>query len=119
MHHRFAHWARAASNLVGSAHAFVVAALLIVLWLFSGPLFNFSDTWQLIINTSTTVITFLIVFLLQYAQNQDNRALHVKLDEILLAIKEADSTLIEIEQREENEVEAVRKRHHSIAHKSL
>src|SRR5262249_1733797 len=93
----FAHLAAKASAYVGSSWTFGMALLSIVVWGLSGPYFRYSDTWQLIINTATTVITFLIVFLIQNTQNRDARALHLKLDEVIRAIHGAHNDMINIE----------------------
>ncbi|PYJ90405.1 MAG: hypothetical protein DME71_06110 [Verrucomicrobia bacterium] len=83
--------------MLGSAWAFSGAMLVIIVWLLTGPIFQFSDTWQLIINTATTVITFLMVFLIQNTQNRDAKAMHLKLDEIIRALKSARNQLVDLE----------------------
>lgn len=93
------------STWVGSKWAFSSALFLIVLWLVSGPYFHYSDTWQLVINTATTIITFLIVFLIQNTQNRDARAIHLKLDEIIRSIHYADNGMIDIEKLSDDELE--------------
>ena len=93
----FRSFAHHSSNLLGSAWAFCGAVLVIVLWLVTGPAFNFSDTWQLIINTATTVITFLMVFLIQNTQNRDAKAVHLKLDELIRAVEGARNQLVDLE----------------------
>src|SRR6058998_1643139 len=90
-------FARRSSMMLGSAWAFTGAVLVIVVWLITGPTFHFSDTWQLIINTATTVITFLMVFLIQNTQNRDAKAVHLKLDEIIRALKGARNQLVDLE----------------------
>ena len=90
-------FARRCSIMLGSAWAFGGAVLVIVVWLITGPTFHFSDTWQLIINTATTVITFLMVFLIQNTQNRDAKAMHLKLDELIRAIKGARNRLVDLE----------------------
>jgi low affinity Fe/Cu permease len=90
-------WSRAATDWTGSSWAFGVAALVIVVWLVTGPLFHFSDTWQLVINTGTTVVTFLMVFLIQRTQNKDALAVHLKLNELVAAIHGASNRLIDVE----------------------
>ena len=92
--HSFASWA---SHIVGSKWAFTFATLLILVWGVSGPFFHYSDTWQLVVNTATTVVTFLIVFLIQNSQNRDARAIHLKLDEIIHALRTARNEMINIE----------------------
>jgi low affinity Fe/Cu permease len=86
-----------ASHIVGSKWAFTFATLLVVVWALSGPFFHYSDTWQLVVNTATTVVTFLIVFLIQNTQNLDARAIHLKLDEIIHALGKAHNEMISIE----------------------
>ena len=87
MHSLFRKFAHRTSAIVGSPWAFIIAVSVIVIWGVSGPIFHFSDTWQLIINTSTTIITFLMVFLIQNTQNRDATAIHLKLDELLRGVK--------------------------------
>jgi low affinity Fe/Cu permease len=99
---RFARWAQ---TWTGSSAAFGLAVGAVVLWAATGPLFHYSDTWQLVINTSTTIVTFWMVFLIQRAQNNDSRALHMKLDEIIAALKGASSRLIKVEQLPEAELD--------------
>lgn len=93
MKEQFRRFATASASASGSPVAFLLAVLLVAGWLLSGPLFGFSDTWQLVINTTTTIITFLMVFLIQYAQNRESKALHLKVDEMLRAIPEARTEL--------------------------
>jgi low affinity Fe/Cu permease len=90
-------FAQRAAVLLGSAWAFCGAVLVIVVWLVTGPAFHFSDTWQLIINTATTVVTFLMVFLIQNTQNRDAKAMHLKLDELIRAVKGARNQLVDLE----------------------
>jgi low affinity Fe/Cu permease len=90
-------FARRSSSILGSAWAFAGAVLVILVWLLTGPTFHFSDTWQLIINTGTTIVTFLMVFLIQNTQNRDSKAMHLKLDEIIRAIKDARNELVDLE----------------------
>jgi len=98
----------------GSSAAFLLAVGVVVVWLLTGPLFGYSDTWQLFINTGTTVITFWMVFLIQRAQNNDSRALHMKLDEIIAALKGASNRLIKVEDLTEEELKALQKRFHLL-----
>jgi low affinity Fe/Cu permease len=93
------------SYLMGTPWAFAVAAIIILLWLLSGPVFKYSDTWQLIINTGTTIITFLMVFLIQSTQNRDARALHLKLDELIRATKDARNSLLDLEAMTDEEMD--------------
>jgi low affinity Fe/Cu permease len=90
---------------MGSASAFIIAALACVLWAISGPIFHYSDTWQLVINTAMTVLTFLAVFLIQHSQNRDGRAIQLKLDEIIRSTKAASNRLIDLEHGTEEEFE--------------
>ena len=90
-------FARRSSIILGSAWAFAGAVLVILVWILTGPTFHFSDTWQLIINTATTIVTFLMVFLIQNTQNRDAKAMHLKLDEIIRAIKDARDELVDLE----------------------
>ncbi|AIE87061.1 low affinity iron permease family protein [Fimbriimonas ginsengisoli] len=97
MNEKFSRIARWASNIAGSAPAFAACVLLIVVWAAFGPVFHYSDTWQLVINTSTTIITFLMVFLIQNAQNRDAKAIHLKLDELIRAQSGARNKMIDLE----------------------
>ena len=97
MNERFGHIARMISVAAGSAYAFLGAVLAIVIWAVVGPHFHYSDTWQLVINTGTTIITFLMVFLIQNAQNRDATALHLKLDELIRATEGARNKLIDLD----------------------
>jgi low affinity Fe/Cu permease len=97
------------AGLVGSAWAFLLAVLIVAVWAVSGPIFRFSDTWQLVINTGTTIVTFLMVFLIQNTQNRDAKAMHVKLDELIRAVEGARERLMDIEERPEREIEDERK----------
>src|SRR2546421_10936264 len=90
-------FARRSSTILGSAWAFAVAILIIVVWGITGPTFHYSDTWQLIINTGTTIVTFLMVFLIQNTQNRDAKAVHLKLDEVIRALKGARNELVDLE----------------------
>jgi len=97
-------FARRSAILLGSAWAFAGAAFVILVWLLTGPTFHFSDTWQLIINTATTIITFLMVFLIQNTQNRDAKAMHLKLDEIIRALKKARNELVDLEDLSDDEL---------------
>jgi len=90
-------FAKNSSRMLGSAWAFATAILIILIWGLTGPMFNYSDTWQLIINTGTTIVTFLMVFLIQNTQNRDAKAVHLKLDELIRALKNARNELIDLE----------------------
>ena len=105
----FRRFARSISEVVGRSYSFVIAVLVLVLWAATGPAFHFSDTWQLVINTGTTIVTFLMVFLIQNTQNRDAHAIHLKLDELIRSSPAADDHLVQIERAEEKElVERVR-----------
>lgn len=101
----FGRIARRAAHLAGTAWAFLLAFLLVVTWAITGPLFHFSATWQLVINTGTTIITFLMVFLIQSSQNRDSAAMQLKLDELLRAVNGAHNSLISLESSTEEEIE--------------
>jgi low affinity Fe/Cu permease len=105
---RFARLARDTARLSGRPVTFILAAGVILAWLLTGPLFHYSDTWQLVINTATTIITFLMVFLIQNTQNRDTEALQVKLDELLRAHAGAHNALMDLEELEEKELDAIR-----------
>lgn len=98
-----------ATRATGSSMAFVLAVSVVLLWLLTGPLFGFSDTWQLVINTGTTIVTFLMVFLIQRAQNKDALAIHLKLNEIVAALEGASNRLIDVEDLSEAEIVALQK----------
>src|SRR5438067_13604258 len=100
-------FARRSSAVLGSAWVFALAILIIVVWGVTGPTFHFSDTWQLIINTGTTIVTFLMVFLIQNTQNRDAKAVHLKLDEILRANRRARNTLVDLESMNDEELQAL------------
>ena len=97
-------FARRSAVMLGSAWAFSGAVLVILIWILTGPTFHFSDTWQLIINTATTVITFLMVFLIQNTQNHDAKAMHLKLDELIRALKGARNQLVDLEHLSDDEL---------------
>ena len=97
-------FARRSSVLLGSAGAFAGAMLVILVWILTGPTFHFSDTWQLIINTGTTIVTFLMVFLIQNTQNRDGKAMQLKLDEIIRALKKARNELVDVEDLSDEEL---------------
>jgi len=98
---------RRVSEWVGSSWAFGIAFGAVLAWAVSGPLFHYSDTWQLIINTSTTVVTFLVVFLLQRSQNKDSKAIHIKLNEIVAVLEGASNRLIDVEDLTEDELQTL------------
>jgi low affinity Fe/Cu permease len=100
----FHKFASKTSSTVGSPMAFVIAVAIIIVWAATGPIFHFSDTWQLVINTSTTIITFLIVFLIQHTQNRDAKAIHLKLDELIRSIDKARNSLVDLEDLSDDEL---------------
>lgn len=104
MYHTFRKFSQWISERVGSPWAFVTAVVLIIIWAVSGPFFDYSEKWQLIVNTGTTILTFLMVFLIQNTQNRDGRAIQLKLDELIKAIDPARNALIDIEDMEDSEL---------------
>jgi low affinity Fe/Cu permease len=111
----FTRFARATSHAAGRPATFAVAALIIVIWAATGPLFHFSDTWQLVINTGTTVITFLMVFLIQNTQNRDSEAVHLKLDELIRALEGAHNALLDLENLDDKELDKIRETYAQLA----
>mgnify|MGYP001552949779 CR=1 FL=1 len=109
---RFANWATIAT---GSSAAFIIAASVILLWIITGPIFNYSDTWQLIINTGTTIVTFLMVFLIQKSQNKDSKAIHLKLNELLASHQGASNRMVNLEELTEEELDQLHKFYVSLA----
>lgn len=103
---RFANWA---TNATGSSAAFILALLVIIVWAVTGPVFKYSDTWQLVINTGTTIVTFLMVFLIQKTQNKDSKAIHLKLNEILASHEGASNRMVDIEDLTEEELDRLHK----------
>ena len=104
MNEFFRKFSSVTSDVVGSSWAFILAVLVIIVWATSGPAFNYSDTWQLVINTGTTIITFLMVFLIQNTQNRDAKALHLKLDELLRAVEGARTSMANLENLPDEEL---------------
>jgi low affinity Fe/Cu permease len=117
MYHRsvFAQFAKWAAHAMGHPQAFGLALLLIVGWALTGPLFGFSDTWQLVINTSTTIVTFMMVFLIQNTQNRDSAAMQLKLDELIRAMHGAHNTLLDLEELGEEDLERLRTAYEELA----
>lgn len=109
---RFVRWS---SRAAGSPYAFTAAVAVVALWIVTGPVFGFSDTWQLVINTGTTIVTFLMVFAIQASQNRDSEAIQVKLDELIRSIEGARNTLLDLEELEEVEIERLRNKYRELA----
>jgi low affinity Fe/Cu permease len=114
----FARFAKRTAHATGHPLAFVLAVLLIAVWLVTGPLFRFSDTWQLVINTGTTIVTFLMVFLIQNTQNRDSAAVQLKLDELIRAAAGAHNALLDLEELAEGDVERLRGRYQEMARRA-
>jgi low affinity Fe/Cu permease len=114
----FTIFAKTTSRATGRPSAFVVASAIIVVWVVTGPLFHFSDTWQLVINTGTTIVTFLMVFLIQNTQNRDSEAMQIKLDEIIRAIDGAHNALLDLEELEEHQLDRIRLNYSKLAKKA-
>jgi low affinity Fe/Cu permease len=117
MNELFRLFAQKTSQVVGSSWSFILAVLIIIAWAVTGPVFHYSDTWQLVINTGTTIITFLMVFLIQNTQNRDAKALHLKLDELLRGVKGARTGLVNLEQLSDADLESLQKEFERL-HKS-
>jgi len=114
----FARFSARSSSFVGSRWAFSVAILVVLVWGVTGPIFHYSDTWQLIINTGTTIVTFLIVFLIQNTQNRDARAINLKLDELIHAIDKAHNNMIDIEHLSDAELDKLAAKYESVRSES-
>ena len=113
----FTRFAKKTSTFTGKPITFILAVLVIAAWGITGPLFDYSDTWQLVINTSTTIITFLMVFLIQNTQNRDTEALQIKLDEIIRSIDLANNALLDLEEMDDQELDRIRETYQSLARK--
>lgn len=109
---RFAKWT---AQMSGRPATFMLAVLVILVWAVSGPIFGFSDTWQLVINTGTTIVTFLMVFLIQNTQNRDTEALQVKLDEVIRALDGAHNALLDLEELDEKQLDRIRRNYERLA----
>ncbi|MCC7289639.1 low affinity iron permease family protein [bacterium] len=105
------------AGFVGNPIAFFMAVVVIVAWAITGPMFGFSDTWQLVINTGTTIITFLMVFLIQNTQNRDSKAINLKLDELIVAVKSAHNNLVEVNELSDIQLEKLEEKFKKMAHK--
>jgi low affinity Fe/Cu permease len=117
----FRKFAHRTADLVGSPFAFLLAVLIVGAWLVTGPLFNYSDTWQLVINTATTIVTFLMVFLIQNSQNRDARTFHLKLDELIRGVVGARTEMVDLEEFSDEQLEKLekdfRELHQKLTHK--
>ena len=111
----FTRFAKLTARMTGRPASFALAAGVILVWLITGPLFRFSDTWQLVINTGTTIVTFLMVFLIQNTQNRDSEAVQVKLDELIRVTEGAHNALLNLEELEESELDRIREQYASLA----
>lgn len=114
----FTHFAKWTAHASGRPATFIAAASIILIWLITGPIFKFSDTWQLVINTGTTIITFLMVFLIQNTQNRDSEAIQIKLDEIIRAVEGAHTALLDLEELEEDELDLMHTKYKKIAERA-
>ncbi len=112
---RYSAFAKSASRFCGRPKTFALAIGVIVAWIITGPLFHFSDTWQLVINTGTTIVTFLMVFLIQNTQNRDTEAIQIKLDELIRATKGAHNALLDLEELEEDALDEFRGKYERLA----
>ena len=111
----FAQFANAIAQMSGRPATFIVALLTVVVWGVTGPLFSFSDTWQLVINTGTTIVTFLMVFLIQNTQNRDSHAIQIKLDELIRSLEGAHNSLLDLEELDDEVIDRMRKRYIRLA----
>ncbi len=118
MNEFFRKFAHHASLLVGSPWSFITALGIIIVWAITGPIFHFSDTWQLVINTGTTIITFLMVFLIQNTQNRDAKAIHLKLDELLKSVDQARDNLVDLEDLSDEELAKLEKEFRAFREKN-
>jgi len=114
----FTRFAKLTARMTGRPASFALAAGVILVWLITGPLFRFSDTWQLVINTGTTIVTFLMVFLIQNTQNRDSEAVQVKLDELIRVTEGAHNALLNLEELEESELDRIREQYASLAERA-
>ena len=114
----FARLARGIARATGHPGTFGMAVLVIIAWIATGPIFHFSDTWQLVINTGTTIVTFLMVFLIQNTQNRDTAAIHLKLDELIRAMEGAHNALLDLEELAEEDLDRIRARYEELARRA-
>jgi low affinity Fe/Cu permease len=112
---KFSRLAKSAAQIAGRPKAFGTAVTLIVVWAITGPLFGFSDTWQLVVNTGTTIVTFLMVFLIQNTQNRDTEAMQIKLDELIRATANANNELLNLEELDQSKLDAYRQKYLALA----
>lgn len=119
MKKHFSRFALLASRALGNPYSFLAATAVIVTWAFCGPIFHFSDTWQLVINTATTIVTFLSVFLIQNTQNREAAAMQLKLDELIRSIREANNRMIDLEEMSDEEMKELQNRFRELRKKSL
>ena len=110
----FRHFAHRTALAMGTPSAFAIALLIIVVWALTGPAFGYSDTWQLVINTGTTIVTFLMVFLIQNTQNRDTQAMHLKLDELIRAVEQARTELVDLEDLSDDELQRLQRQFESL-----
>jgi low affinity Fe/Cu permease len=113
--HWFGQFAKRTAHFTGHPTAFALAVSAVVVWLATGPIIGFTDTWQLVINTATTIVTFLVVFLIQHTQNRDTGAMQTKLDELIRAIEGAHNVLLDLEELDEDDIEQIRENYRSLA----
>lgn len=111
----YSQFAKQAAHFCGRPRVFAIAVAIILVWIVTGPIFHYSDTWQLVINTGTTIITFLMVFLIQNTQNRDTQAIQVKLDELIRATKGAHNALLDLEELEEENLDAFKAKYQALA----
>lgn len=111
----FTRFAKTTARAAGRPLAFGLAVLIVLVWAITGPVFHFSDTWQLVINTGTTIVTFLMVFLIQNTQYRDSEAIQIKLDEMIRALRGADNVLLDLEELEDNELDALHEQYEALA----
>ncbi len=111
----YARVAKAVSRVAAQPSVFLLAVLVIVIWIITGPIFKYSDSWQLVINTGTTIVTFLMVFLIQNTQNRDTAAIQLKLDELIRATEGAHNALLDLEELDEREIEVIRGKYETLA----